>query len=124
MSARILYPALALVAAVGLTACSSSNYGRHGYGYSRVGVGVGYASPYYGWYDGFYYPGTGYYVYDRHGSRHRWRDSDRRHWGGRHHGGDRHDNWSGYPHRRDRHDGWRGNRGRHDNDRGGHGRRR
>jgi hypothetical protein len=107
MSARILYPALALAAALGLAACSSSDYGRHGYGYTRVGVGVGYASPYYGWYDGFYYPGTGYYVYDRHGSRHRWRDNDRRHWEGRRHDGDRRDNWSGYHHRRD------GDRGGH-----------
>jgi hypothetical protein len=113
MSARILVPALALAAAAGLTACSSSDYGRHGYGYSRVAVGVGSASPYYGWYDGFYYPGTGYYVYDRHGARHRWRDRDRRHWEGRHHDGHRRDNWSGY------------HRDRHDNDRRGrHGRRR
>jgi hypothetical protein len=109
MSPRILYPALAIAAVAGLTACSSSDYGRHGYGYSRVGVGVGYAAPYYGWYDGFYYPGNGYYVYDRHGTRHRWRDSDRRHWEGRGHGGGR-DNWSGYHHRRD-------------DRRGGHGRR-
>lgn len=123
MSARILYPALALAAVAGLTACSSSNYDRHGYGYSRVGVGVGYNSPYYGWYDGFYYPGSGYYIYDRGGSRHRWRDSDRRHWEGRRHDGD-HDNWSGYPHRRDGRDGWNGNSGRHDSDRRGRGNRR
>jgi hypothetical protein len=121
MSVRILYPALALVAAAGLAACSSSDYGRHGYGYSRVAVGVGYSAPYYGWYDGFYYPGTGYYVYDRHGARHRWRDRDRRHWEGRRHD-QRRDNWSGYHYRRDdrrwdRDDrrGWRDNdrRGRH-----------
>jgi hypothetical protein len=111
MSPRILYPALALAAAAGLAACSSSDYGRHGYGYSRVGVGVGYGAPYYGWYDGFYYPGTGYYVYDRQGSRHRWRDSDRRYWEGRRHDGAR-DNWSGYHHRRDGNRGghWRGRR--------------
>ena len=113
MSVRIFYPALALAAVAGLAACSSSDYGRHGYGYSRVGVGVGYASPYYGWYDGFYYPGTGYYVYDRQGSRHRWRDSDRRHWEGRRHDGHGRDNWSGYHHRRDGDDRWDGN-GRRD----------
>ena len=124
MSARILYPALALAAAVSLAACSS-NYGQRGYGYSRVAVGVGHNSPYYGWYDGFYYPGTGYYVYDRSGSRHRWRDRDRRHWEGRRHGGDRRDNWGGY-HRRGDDRRWDGNhhRGRRDNDRRGrHGRR-
>jgi hypothetical protein len=37
-------------------------------------------SPYWGWYDGFYYPGTGYYVYDRYRRPHRWSDAHRRYW--------------------------------------------
>ena len=44
---------------------------RHSIGYSSGyydrrygGYGYGYGSPYYGWYDNYYYPGTGYYVYD------------------------------------------------------------
>ena len=52
--------------------------GYGGYGYSSPYYGYGYGSPYYGgyygssygygspygWYDNYYYPGTGYYVYD------------------------------------------------------------
>ncbi|MET0180880.1 MAG: hypothetical protein ABW194_10430, partial [Novosphingobium sp.] len=60
----------------------------------------GYGSPYYGWYDGFYYPGTGYYIYDNGGRRHRWSDGHRRYWEGRRGGRDARANWSGY--RRDR----------------------
>ena len=54
-------------------------YGSYGYGsplwrllrlqlrlsqLGGYGSGYGYGSPYYGWYDNYYYPGTGYYVYD------------------------------------------------------------
>lgn len=60
-----------------------------GYGYG--GVNVGYGSPGYydfggygyapyGWYDGYYYPGNGYWLYDRGGNRHRWNDGHRRYW--------------------------------------------
>ena len=41
--------------------------------------GYGYGSPY-GWYDGFYYPGSGYYVYDRYRRPIRWNDTQRRYW--------------------------------------------
>src|SRR4051794_19873007 len=37
-------------------------YGGYGYGSPYYG-GYGYGSPY-GWYDNYYYPGTGIYVYD------------------------------------------------------------
>lgn len=105
MVARFVRPVLLVAATAALGACST--YG--GYGSTRVGVGVGYSSggyypygrsysryPYYGWYDGYYYPGTGYYIYDRHGARHRWSDRHRRHWEARR--GDRRggENWSGY----------------------------
>lgn len=85
-----------------------------GYGYSGVSVGYGsggyygyddyaYGAPgYYGWYDNFYYPGSGYYIYDRGGKRHRWNDRQRRYWEGRreawrgHRGGDgQARNWPG-----------------------------
>jgi len=36
--------------------------------------------PGYGWYDGYYYPGSGYYVYDQHRNAHRWSDAQRRYW--------------------------------------------
>ena len=93
--------ALALAAAVGLSACTTYGYGGYsglsvgygdpyygyGYGYPRYGysrygysrLGYGY-SPYWGWYDGFYYPGTGYYVYDSYRRPHRWSDRHRRYW--------------------------------------------
>src|SRR5688500_13867862 len=77
--------ALTVAAAIGLSACATP----YGYGGVSVGSGYGYGygggyndyydpyysygyndprysrSSYYGWNDGFYYPGTGYYVYDR-----------------------------------------------------------
>lgn len=80
---------LAAAVTVGLAGCSS--YGR---GYSSVGLGYGTGGYYapgafggvgsgYGWYDDFYYPGTGYYVYNRAGQRTRWNDNQRRYWQGR-----------------------------------------
>lgn len=84
---------------LGTAACTD------GYGYGGVGLGygsAGYADPYYadpyyagggygvggyggsfGWYDNFYYPGTGVYVYDRNRRPSRWNDSHRRYWQGR-----------------------------------------
>lgn len=58
--------------------------GYPGYGYSAgyPGYGLGYA-PYWGWYDDFYYPGTGYYVYDAYRQPHRWTDAQRRYWSDR-----------------------------------------
>lgn len=59
----------------------------YGYGSSRYDVfGDPYFSgrygytPYYGWYNNFFYPGTGYYVYDRRGSRYGFNDDQRRFW--------------------------------------------
>jgi hypothetical protein len=97
--------ALAITAAVGLSGCSTyglygSPYGGasvgyggydpyydgYGYGYSPYGYSpygyrsAYYGSPYWGWYDDFYYPGTGYYVYDRYRRPHRWSDSQRDYW--------------------------------------------
>ncbi len=65
----------------------SSRYGyspySYGYGYSPYGYGsrYGYAGAGCGgWYDGFYYPGHGYYVYNPYGQRYRWSDEQRRYW--------------------------------------------
>ena len=52
-------------------------YDRYGYGYDRYGYGYGYPAgyspygynPYGGWSNGYYYPGTGGWVYDRDGRR-------------------------------------------------------
>jgi hypothetical protein len=84
---------MGLAGALALAGCAYDD----GYGYGGVSVGSGYYGggyydPYYssgyypggyGWYDGFYYPGNGYYVYDRGGRRHRWNDGQRRYWEGR-----------------------------------------
>lgn len=93
----------AMVAIAGLSIGACSTYGADGYGYSRVAVGYGsgyYSDPYYGWYDGYYYPGSGYYVWDRRGYRHRWSGAHRSYWLARR--GDRraHSNWSGYLYQR------------------------
>ena len=104
MKSMILRPAiiatLTLGAALGLAGCSSYD---SGYGYSRVSLGYGSAyRPYYGWYDGYYYPGTGYYIYDRSGSRYRWSDRYRNYWESRRPSRGYRDNWSEY--RRERRD--------------------
>jgi hypothetical protein len=80
-------PLAALVSALALGGCT---YDGAGYGGVNVGYGSGYYYddyPYgsydyapYGWYDGYYYPGNGYWLYDRGGSRHRWSDNQRRYW--------------------------------------------
>lgn len=83
--------AIGLAGTIALGGCYDDGY----YGGVSVGSGYyggGYYDPYYspgyypggyGWYDGFYYPGNGYYVYDRGGRRHRWNDGQRRYWEGR-----------------------------------------
>lgn len=71
-----------------------------GYGFYNIGFGGG-------WYDSYWYPGYGYYVFDNYGRRFNMRDNHRRYWG------DRRQRW------------YRDNRGHHDgdgrDDRRGHG---
>jgi hypothetical protein len=130
MIARLARPALLLAATAALGACTA--YDGFGYGGVSVGVSSGGYYPhryspysYYGWYDGFYYPGAGYYIYDDYGRRHRWSDRHRHYWEGRRDGRRDHgENWDGY--RRDRdgryHDGNRdGNRGDYSRGRDGRG---
>lgn len=58
----------------------SSGYG-YGYPYgSGYGYPYGYGPSYYGWNNGYYYPGTGYYVYDRNRRPYRWSDAQQRYW--------------------------------------------
>lgn len=75
--------AVGLAGALALGGCAYDD----GYGYGGMSVGSGYyGSGYYGpsyysgWYNDYYYPGSGYYVYDRGGKRHRWNDGQRRYW--------------------------------------------
>ncbi|MEH6660614.1 MAG: hypothetical protein V7679_03110 [Parasphingorhabdus sp.] len=62
----------------------------YGYGFANIGYGGG-------WYDQYYYPGYGIYIFDRGGKRHAMRDNHRRHWArqraeyGGHHARDRRD---------------------------------
>jgi hypothetical protein len=93
---RLRTAALTVGAAIGLAACTtpygyggvgvgggygSYGYDGYGYGYPAGAYGYGY-EPYWGWYDGYYYPGTGYYVYDRYRNPYPW-DHYRDYWEGR-----------------------------------------
>lgn len=53
-------------------------YGGYGYGWNGWG-----ADPWWGWYDGYYYPGVGFYLYDGYGRRYPWNENYRRYWEGR-----------------------------------------
>jgi hypothetical protein len=79
---------LAALGSAALAGCADYGYGGYGSGLS-VGLGYGggyggyggyYGDPYFGWYDNYYYPGTGIYVYDTYRRPHRWSDSQQRYW--------------------------------------------
>jgi hypothetical protein len=86
--------AILMAAGVGLGGCASYSpfgYGNgvsvgygNGYGYDPYysGYGSRYGASYapYGWYDGYYYPGAGYYVDDRYRTPYYWIDYQRRYW--------------------------------------------
>jgi hypothetical protein len=60
----------------------------YGYGFSNIGYGGG-------WYNGFYYPGYGTYLFDNYGQRYGMQNDYRRYWAQRRYDwnrGDRHDN--------------------------------
>jgi hypothetical protein len=66
-----------------------SGYGGYGYGSPYYG-GYGYGSPYYGglgsyygWYNDYYYPGTGYYVYDSYRRPYAMTTTQRQYWSSR-----------------------------------------
>ena len=67
---------------------SGYGYGsQYGYGYGSPygyanygGYGSGYGYDPFGWYNGYYYPGTGYWVYDRDRHRRRMTDAERAIW--------------------------------------------
>ena len=73
----------------------------NGYGYANIGFGGG-------WYDNFYYPGYGIYIFDRGGSRYAMQRHHRQHWahqrakfGTRHARQDRRHDWSNRERRSD-----------------------
>lgn len=118
LSPRALTAALAGLLALG--GCSAYDDG-YGYGGVSLGYGSGYYDPWYygryGWYDGFYYPGSGYFIYDRHGQRHRWNNHHRRYWESRRHNQEGRHEWRDRDHDRDgraeRPREWRGDRNSH-----------
>ena len=50
----------------------------NGYGFSNIGYGGG-------WYDNYWYPGYGYFLFDNYGRRYNMRDNHRRYWGEQRH---------------------------------------
>src|SRR4051812_44151894 len=104
---RLRALAIAVLGVTGLSACADYGYGD---GYGRVSVGYGgggcdpyyydcgayggygygagyggygsYGDPYWGWWGDYFYPGIGFYVYDRIGRRYPWNEQTRRYWEG------------------------------------------
>jgi hypothetical protein len=131
-------PFLALAGALALGGCYEDGYGYGGGAYAGGGYyGDGYADGYYGdgygyygdgyyggyppfgWYNGFYYPGSGLFIYDRSGHRHDWHGGGAGGWhggqGGGWHGGQG-GGWHG-----GQGGGWHGGAGGHGNWHGGQG---
>jgi hypothetical protein len=50
----------------------------YGHGFYNIGYGGG-------WYDNYWYPGYGFYLFDRYGARYPMRDNHRRYWGEQRH---------------------------------------
>jgi hypothetical protein len=122
---RIPYISALAAGALALGGCAYGDlgygggyYGGYGYGpsfsvglssgyYSPYygGYGYGYGLPYYGWYDDYYYPGTGSYVYDTYRHPHVMTTSQRTYWSSRSPALRTHtttrvrENWSGFDHR-------------------------
>ena len=101
LNPRIRGALIALAASAGLAACTNMGpFGGvgvgigsspYGYGYNSP-YGYGYGSPYgynsyyggypyFGWYDGFYYPGSGYWVYDPDGNPSPITEPQKSYWG-------------------------------------------
>lgn len=91
---RIRSALVILAASAGLAGCTNlgpyggigvgvgSGYGGYGYDpyYAGYGYGSGYGYNPYGWYNGFYYPGTGYWVYDPDRNRRELTPEERAYW--------------------------------------------
>ena len=95
-NSRVKTAAIVLAASAGLAGCAygpyggvsvGAGYGNYGYGsygydpyYSGYGYGYGDPFSYYGWNNGYYYPGSGWYVYDRHRHRYPMTDAQKQFW--------------------------------------------
>lgn len=78
----------------------------YGYGFSNIGYGGG-------WFDNYYYPGYGVFLFDTYGRRYNMRDNHRHYWAGR-----RHDWYRSYHDGRGRRDGNRNDYTGRDGNRG------
>ena len=103
-SRQMLLAAIGLAGATALGGCAyddgyyggvSVGSGYYGGGYYDDYWGPGYYGPTYGWYNDYYYPGSGYYVYDRGGRRHRWNEGQQRYWEGRRGQAQQGEHWRG-----------------------------
>lgn len=75
---RLLLLAVGLVGLGGCATLGDGYYGGVDYGPGYYGAAsLGYGS---GWYDGWYYPGGGLYVYDRYGHRRGWNAREQSYW--------------------------------------------
>ena len=112
---RIPYISLIAAGALTLGGCAygdvgyglgyGGGYGAYDYGYgygpyggygAYPGYYGGFGAPYFGWYDDFYYPGTGVFVYDAYRRPHRWTSSQRAYWMSRQGTNSHSANWSGF----------------------------
>ena len=108
---RIPYISLIAAGALALGGCAYGDLGYgvgygspyYGYGYGPYGgygeypaYYGGFGAPYFGWYDDYYYPGTGVFVYDSYRRPHRWSSRERDYWMSHQSTGTRSANWSGF----------------------------
>ena len=114
---RIPYISLIAAGALALGGCAygdlgygvgyGDGYGAYDYGYGYGPYGGygeypayygGFGAPYFGWYDNYYYPGTGIFVYDSYRRPHRWSSGERSYWLSRQTatGTTKAANWSGF----------------------------
>ena len=114
---RIPYISLIAAGALALGGCAygdlgygvgyGGGYGAYDYGYGYGPYGGygeypayygGFGAPYFGWYDNYYYPGAGIFVYDSYRRPHRWSSSERSYWLSRQtaNGTTKAANWSGF----------------------------
>jgi len=119
---RIPYISLIAAGALALGGCAYGDlgfgagyggYGAYDYGYGYGPYGGygqypayygGFGAPYFGWYDDYYYPGTGIYVYDSYRRPHVWNNRQRSYWTSRQTASNvttKSANWSGFSRRSD-----------------------
>jgi hypothetical protein len=82
---KLLLTLVPLAGAAALAGCVDDKYGAYpyDYGYGGVGYSAAWGDPYWGWYGDYYYPGTGYYVYDSYRRPYAMTTTQRQYWSSR-----------------------------------------